>query len=321
MFIGHYGVSFATKSGDRSIPLWVLFIAVQLLDVAWAPFVLLGIEKVRIVPGFTATNPLDLYYMPFTHSLVAALLWSAAAFAVYRLVAPGKRASSALLVGAAVFSHWVLDLLVHRPDLPLYDNTAKVGLGLWNFPALALGLEAVLLFGGMWLYFRSGAVRRTAIVVFGLIMLGVQVYVFFGPPPPSGKAAAVMALVAYAVFALVIRMLERPPRLRQATAISALLVTACVVAGCAAGTGLHPAIDAPTHFLVRGPDGRAVEPTPGAGCHTPMIDPRDGAPLILIRSAGGQGDYQVPVARYGVRKGELLRLDCATGNVIGIIRR
>lgn len=321
MFIGHYGVSFAVKSGDRSTPLWVLFIAVQLLDVAWAPFVLLGIEKARIVPGITASNPLDLYYMPYTHSLVAALLWSAGAFAVYRLVAPGKRASSALLVGAAVFSHWVLDLLVHRPDLPLYDNTAKVGLGLWNFPALALGLEAVLLFGGMWLYFRAGAARRSAIVAFGVVMLAVQTYVFFGPPPASDKAAAATALVAYVVFALVIRTLERPPYLGRATAVSALLVPLCLVGGCASGSAIHPAIDAPTHFLVRAPDGRAVDPTPGEGCRNPMIDPRDGAPLILIRSAGGRGDYQVPVARYGVRKGELLRLDCATGNVIGIVRR
>src|SRR5437867_11992208 len=97
--------------------------------------------------------------MPYTHSLVAALLWSAAAFAVYRLVAPGKRAWSALLVGAAVFSHWVLDLVVHRPDLPLYDNTAKMGLGLWNLPALAPGLAAVLLFGRMCRYFRRGVAR------------------------------------------------------------------------------------------------------------------------------------------------------------------
>src|SRR5438034_5643892 len=80
MFVGHYGVSFGAKKAEPAIPLWVLFIAVQLLDVLWAPFVLLGIEKVRIVPGFTASNPLDLYYMPYTHSLVAAIGWSVVAF-------------------------------------------------------------------------------------------------------------------------------------------------------------------------------------------------------------------------------------------------
>jgi len=208
MFVGHYGVSFAAKKAEPGIPLWVLFIAVQLLDVLWAPFVLLGIEKVRIVPGITASNPLDLYYMPYTHGLLAAIGWSVVAFLAYRFAvrAPPRRAAA--IVGLAVFSHWVLDFLVHRPDLPLYDNTAKVGLGLWNLPAVALGLEALLLFGAMWLYLRHTA-RRTAMLVFGVIMLGIQVYVFFGPPPASDKAAAATALIGYAVFALVIRVLER----------------------------------------------------------------------------------------------------------------
>src|SRR5882724_11461156 len=207
MFVGHYGVSFAAKKADPAIPLWVLFIAVQLLDVLWASFVLLGIEKVRIVPGITASNPLDLYYMPYTHSLLAATGWSVVAFLVYRALRPGPGGAAAI-VGVAVFSHWVLDFLVHRPDLPLYDNTAKVGLGLWNLPAVALCLEALLLFGAMWLYLRHAA-RRTAMLAFGVIMLAIQAYVFFGPPPASDKAAAATALIGYAVFALVIRALER----------------------------------------------------------------------------------------------------------------
>jgi membrane-bound metal-dependent hydrolase YbcI (DUF457 family) len=210
MFVGHYGISFAAKRHAALVPLWVLFIAVQLLDIMWAPLVLMGVEKVRIVPGITASNPLDLYYMPYTHSLVAALLWSAAAFAVYRLLVPaGKRAAP--VVGLAVFSHWVLDFLVHRPDLPLYDNTAKMGMGLWNLPGLAFGLEGFVLFGGMWVYFRTGSARRRAMTVFGLIMLAIQAYVFFGPPPVSDKAAAATALAAYVVFAVTIGLLERRP--------------------------------------------------------------------------------------------------------------
>ncbi len=209
MFVGHYGVSFAAKKLEPELPLWLLFIAVQLLDVLWAPFVLLGIEKVRIVPGFTATNPLDLYYMPYTHGLVAALGWSVVAALAYRFLARGASRRAATIIGIAVFSHWVLDFLVHGPDLPLYDNTAKVGLGLWNLPALALGLEAASLFGGMWLYLRLGPVRRTAFLVFGVIMLAIQVYVFFGPPPSSANAAAATAIVAYALFAFIIRVLER----------------------------------------------------------------------------------------------------------------
>jgi membrane-bound metal-dependent hydrolase YbcI (DUF457 family) len=161
MFVGHYGVSFAAKRFEKSITLWVLFVAVQLLDVFWSPFILLGIEKVRIVPGITATNPLDLYYMPYSHSLLAALLWSTGAFILYKLLAkPGSAGKVAFVVALAVFSHWLLDFVVHRPDLPLYDDTAKVGLGLWNFPILAFALETVLLFGGMWLYFGVSQAPR-----------------------------------------------------------------------------------------------------------------------------------------------------------------
>jgi hypothetical protein len=212
MFVGHYGVSFAAKRVAPSIPLWALFIAVQLLDVLWAPFILLGIEKVRIVPGITASNPLDLYYMPYTHSLLAAVLWSGGALLVYRLLSrQGPAGKAAVVTALAVLSHWVLDLLVHRPDLPLYDDTAKVGLGLWNIPSVAFALEAALLFGGMWLYFGSVVASRLRMVVFGLVMLAIQAYVFFGPPPVSANAAALTALGAYAVFAAVAARLERPP--------------------------------------------------------------------------------------------------------------
>lgn len=209
MFIGHYGVSFAARRVDASIPLWILFLAVQLLDVAWAPFVLLGIEKVRIVPGFTASNPLDLYYMPYTHSLPAALLWALGAALAYRFLVDrrgGMRA--AVVIGLAVFSHWILDVIVHRPDLPLYGDRAKIGLGLWNLPVIAFALEAALLFGGMWLYFDAAPKLRKGMVLFGIVMLAVQALVFFGPPPASDHAAALKALVAYVVFAAVARILE-----------------------------------------------------------------------------------------------------------------
>src|SRR5678816_609145 len=137
MFVGHYGVSFAGKRLAPSVSLATLFIAVQLLDVGWSLLVLLGIEKVSIVPGITASNPLDLYYMPYTHSLVAATFWSVAvAFVVWLLPRVATR-SAAVWIGVAVFSHWILDFIVHRPDLPLYDDTLKVGLGVWNYPVVA----------------------------------------------------------------------------------------------------------------------------------------------------------------------------------------
>ena len=211
MFVGHYGISFAAKKVAPSVSLATLFVAVQLLDVGWSILVLLGIEKVRIVPGITASNALDLYYMPFTHSLIGALTWSLAAALVYRLVRPRAAPISALVVGGAVFSHWVLDLLVHRPDLSLYDDTAKVGLGLWNFPAVELPLEIVVLFGGLWLYFGTGVTRRTGMVMFTILMAIIQVLNFLAPPPASDRAEALTALGAYVVLALGIGLLERRP--------------------------------------------------------------------------------------------------------------
>jgi len=217
MFVGHYGVSFVAKRADPSIPLWLLFLAVQFLDVLWAPSVLLGIEKVRIVPGITASNPLDLYYMPYTHGLVAAIAWSCAGGVAYQLLARPSRRRASVVIGLAVFSHWILDFIVHRPDLPLYDDSAKVGLGLWNAPAPALGLEAALLFGGIWLCLRGRLDRSLGTVAFGVLMLAIQVYVFFGPPPPSDRAAASTGLIAYVVFAGVIWWLQDRRAARRAS--------------------------------------------------------------------------------------------------------
>jgi membrane-bound metal-dependent hydrolase YbcI (DUF457 family) len=216
MFVGHYGPSFAIKSLRPAIPLWQLFIAVQLVDVVWAVLVLLGVEKVRIVPGITASNPLDLYYMPYTHSLVAAIFWSVAAALVFWLLSRVTTRSAAVWIGVAVFSHWILDFIVHRPDLPLYDDTLKVGLGLWNYPVAALSLEAALLFGGMILYLRVttpiNAIGRVGPPVFGVVMLAIQSYIFFGPPPVSPAAAAITALVSYVLFAVLAEWLARQRR-------------------------------------------------------------------------------------------------------------
>jgi hypothetical protein len=205
MFVGHYGPSFAIKSVRPEIPMWMLFVAVQLVDVAWAMLILLGVEKARIVPGITASNPLDLYYMPFTHSLVAVILWSVAA-ALFAWPLLGLAIPvAAVWIGVAVLSHWVLDLVVHRPDLPLYDDTMKVGLGLWNYPAFAFSVEAVILFSGMALYLRVtepiNSLGRIGLPAFGVVMLAIQTYVFFGPLPASPATAAITALVLYVAFA------------------------------------------------------------------------------------------------------------------------
>lgn len=211
MFVGHYGPSFLAKRADQTVPLWVLFLAVQMLDVFWGFFVLLGIEKVRIVPGFTETNALDLYYMPFTHSLPGALGWAVVAGIAYALLAKAPRRG--LWVGAAVFSHWPLDLIVHRPDLALWDDAAKVGFGLWDHRLLTLALESALALGCLAAYMkRSRALTRAArwaMPLFMALALAAQAGMAFGPPPSSPAAMAVTALVAYAALAGVIAWLEK----------------------------------------------------------------------------------------------------------------
>jgi hypothetical protein len=213
MFVGHYAVSFAAKAVRPEIPLGVLFIAAQLLDVLWAPFVLLGIERVRIVPGITASNPLDLYYMPWTHGLLTALGWSVLAWALWRAIARDARArAGAGVIGLAVFSHWLLDLLVHRPDLPLWDDQAKVGLGLWNLPAVAFGLEVAMLVGGLALYLRGRGRAAWPWWAFAAVMLAVHAVAFFGAPPASVAGAATAALTLYIVLAVVAALLDRRTR-------------------------------------------------------------------------------------------------------------
>src|SRR5487761_412869 len=213
MFVGHYGPSFAAKAIKKPVPLWILFLAGQLLDVFWSLFVLLGIEKVRIVPGFTATNSLDLYYMSYTYSLDGALLWSIGAGIIYYMLRRADGWAASGLVGGVVFSHWVLDVLVHRPDMPLYDNSAKVGLGLWNYPVFAFVLELAVLFAGIYLYLKAtkpvAPGGRYGMLIFGIVMLGIEALLFFGLPPASDKATADTALALYFIFAGIAYWLEQ----------------------------------------------------------------------------------------------------------------
>jgi hypothetical protein len=210
MFVGHYGVSFAAKPAASRVPLWVWFIAVQWLDVVWSILVLLGIEKLRIVPRFTEANALDLYYMPYTHGLPGSIVLSLVFGGIVALFMPENRVRIAVLAAAAAFSHWILDLIVHTPDLPLYDNTAKVGFGLWQHVALSFPLELIVLGLGAWLYARAATLKRPAVFWgFVVFLAALQVYANFGPPPASTDAMAIMALAFYAVLALMASGVER----------------------------------------------------------------------------------------------------------------
>jgi membrane-bound metal-dependent hydrolase YbcI (DUF457 family) len=200
MFIGHFAVAFAAKKAAPKTSLGTLVIAAQLVDLVWPAMLLLGAEHVRISPGNTAFTPLEFTDYPYTHSLVAAVLWSLAFGAVYFRIRRYSR--GALVIGAAVFSHWLLDLLTHRPDLPIAPGLdAKFGLGLWNVPAATVVVESALYIAGVALYLRTTRAedRTGTYATWGFVLLLVLIYVanIFGPPPPTVPALAYTALALW----------------------------------------------------------------------------------------------------------------------------
>ncbi len=206
MIVGHYSVSFAVKALRKDIPLWQLLVAVQAIDFVWAFLILAGVEKMRIDATLPSV-PLDLYYMPYSHSLMGALIGFAVALLAYRWwLAPSKGMAAALLVALAVFSHWALDVIVHRPDLPLYDDVYKIGLALWNLEVTAFVLEVGLLIAAMVWYHRTHPVPagggRTALVVTAVALALAQVGVVFAPTPGFVTPALLAGLLI--VFYLVV---------------------------------------------------------------------------------------------------------------------
>ncbi len=223
MFVGHYSVAFAAKSEKNKIPLWILFIAVQFLDYIWATLVLLGIEKVRVIKGFTAGSMLDSYFHPYSHSLIGAIIWSGVAALVYWAACSRHgclyRKSAAVIVALAAFSHWVLDFIAHPRDLPIYDNTLKVGLGMWNYRDPEFALEIALLAGGIILYLTRNvmpAIRRKAVIAFGIALVVVQIGDTYVPRTPlTDKATAMGVWIFYTLFVVVAFLLEKIGSRRQ----------------------------------------------------------------------------------------------------------
>jgi hypothetical protein len=210
MFIGHYGPAFGAKAALRAIPLWVLFVAVQWMDFVWSVLVLNGIEKVKIEPGYTQASSLDLYYMPYTHGLFGSLVLSIVFGGIVALFFKRQRGLVFLVSACAVFSHWLLDLLVHKPDLWIYDDV-KVGFGLWRWIWISLPLELVFMWAGAWAYARYVPARRGGDVwlwTFVAAMTVAQVYGDLGPQPESPRAAAIMALCAYGALALLAGLVD-----------------------------------------------------------------------------------------------------------------
>ena len=213
MFVGHYTAALALKKFEKRASLGVLFLAVQFVDILFFPLVLLGIERMNIVENFTQSTHFQLEYMPYTHSLVGSLFWAGVAYGLFRWLIV-KKNSVAMAVALAVFSHWLFDLVVHTPDLPLWTDTSlKLGFGLWNNATATSALEAILLVSALWLYLRStsatSAVGKYGMSVFVVFLLLVNVLNIFGPLQGDSKLVlAISALTSYFLFAAVAYWLD-----------------------------------------------------------------------------------------------------------------
>ena len=199
MLAGHLAVALGTKRAEPTLPLWALVGAVFLLDLMWPVLLLVGIETVRVSPGDTAFTHLAFDHYPWTHSLAMSIAWAAGAAGLARSF--GVSGSGALILGALVLSHWVLDFLTHRPDLPLWPGGPAVGLGLWDSVPGTIAVEGGAFLAAVWLYARGQPGRdRTGraaylalVVLIGLLWASQPVM----PPPPSAGAVAWGALLLW----------------------------------------------------------------------------------------------------------------------------
>jgi hypothetical protein len=209
MFLGHFGLGFAAKRAAPPVSLGAMFLAAQFADLLWPTLVLLGIERVQVQPGVTAVTPLDFVSYPYSHSLVALAIWGALVACAYLAAARGRMAG-AVALGLLVISHWVLDVVTHRPDLPVtIGGSDRLGFGLWNSVPATLLVEFVLFGAGVAWYLRATSARDAAgsIALWSLVMFVVVVYLasVFGPPPPNAatvawSAEAMWLLVAWAFW-------------------------------------------------------------------------------------------------------------------------
>jgi FtsH-binding integral membrane protein len=193
MFIGHFGVGFALKSLAPRISLGTLFLAAQFIDLLWPSLLLLGLERVEIAPGITQVTPLDFTHYPISHSLLAVVGWALLFALVYFLLSRSPKAAIACAI--AVLSHWLLDLLTHRPDLPLYPgNSPLFGFGLWDSLAATLAVEVSIFAVGIYLYLRNTTARDRigSIGFWALVLFLLAIYIgnLFGAPPPNTTALA-----------------------------------------------------------------------------------------------------------------------------------
>jgi hypothetical protein len=204
VFIGHFAVGFAAKRWAPRTNLGLLLLAPLLLDVLWPVFVLAGIERFEITPSDNPFLTLTFTQYPWSHSLLLALLWALLLGALYRAL--GGTTRIALLLGLGVLSHWVLDWITHRPDLPLWPGGPLTGLGLWRSVPGTVAVESVLLLLGALLYFRASrardAVGKLGPWLYFALLYGLYLLSLVGPPPPAGAHRMVAAVGLLAVLLL-----------------------------------------------------------------------------------------------------------------------
>jgi hypothetical protein len=202
MFLGHFGLGFAGKRVAPALSLGALFLAVQWADLLFFVFCLLGIEHFRIDPGNTRMTPMDFHDYPWSHSLLALVVWGLLVGGTYAILRRENRKVAGFLLAAGVVSHWLLDALVHRPDMPLRPGGGpKVGLSIWNHPALTVVLELLVFGGGLLVYVRTtravdgiGAWALWSLVLF---LSATWLASVFGPPPPNERVVAYTGLAMW----------------------------------------------------------------------------------------------------------------------------
>lgn len=202
MFIGHWAPALVAATHKDAPPLPVLFVAAQLVD--WAFFLLLifGVEAMRVTPGISVMNPMDLYHMPYTHSLLGSFGF-ASVFGLLVFVSNRNR-QSAIIAGLVVLSHWFLDLLVHIPDLTLAGAEPKMGIGLWNHPAIEMPLELALTFGALGFFALKKKPGRVPLLALAVTLLAFQSINWFGPVESEVTiGTSVLAFVAFGLVTLV----------------------------------------------------------------------------------------------------------------------
>ncbi len=197
MFIGHFAVGFASKQAAPRTSLAFLLAAPLFLDLLWPFFLLAGWEKVELAPGDTAMTPLRFVSYPISHSLLMSIVWGALFGVLYLMGTRYRR--GAIVLGLLVISHWFLDVIVHRPDLPLSPGShALIGLGLWNSVPATVVLEIGMFAAGIWIYCNTTKPRdRTgtfALIGLASFLLILYVSMIFSPPPPSVLAIAMSDL-------------------------------------------------------------------------------------------------------------------------------